>query len=262
MPSPFPGMDPFIEGQVWTGFHHHLIAEINAALVPQLRPRYRAYVEERVYVSHEDAVDTHTSRPDVTVARPAGGSGEGGVATAVLTAPLTVALPIPEEVREPYLEVRLGETREVVAVIEVLSPGNKRPGGDGRREYLQKRDDVLRSGAHLIEIDLLRGGERLPTLRPLPERDYILLVSRAARRPTAEVWPVGLREPLPHLPVPLAGRDPDAVLDLQAAVTAVYDRAGYDYLLDYAAPVSPPLPAEDEAWARGLLAARAGAQGL
>jgi hypothetical protein len=104
---------------------------------------------------------------------------------------------MPEEVREAYLEVRRRGTRELVTVIEVLSPTNKRPGSTGRAEYLAKRRTVLLSAAHLAEVDLLRGGERMPTAEPLPAADYSLLVSRALRRPMAEVWPFTRRDPIP-----------------------------------------------------------------
>ena len=142
---------------------------------------------------------------------------------------------------------------EVVTVIEVLSPGNKRPGSDGRREYLNKRETVLRSPAHLLELDLLRGGERLPTIEALPRADYYAFVCRARRRPLAEVYPWTLYQPLPSIPVPLAQGDPEIALDLQAVFTTVYDRAGYDYALDYAQPVAPPLSEDEQAWCAAIL---------
>ena len=142
---------------------------------------------------------------------------------------------------------------EVVTVIEVLSPGNKRPGSDGRREYLTKRETVLLSATHLLELDLLRGGERLPTIEALPRADFYAFVCRARQRPLAEVYPWTLRQPLPSLPVPLAQGDPEISLDLQAVFTTVYDRAGYDYALDYTQPVEPPLSEEEQAWCSEVL---------
>ena len=256
MPSPFPGMDPYVEDQVWPDFHHLLIGELQAALVPALRPRYVARVEERVYLQYEPRENTGPVRPDVTVLRetsPARGAPRGG--TAVLTEPLLIPLPMPEEVKEAYLEVRLRETHEVVAVIEVLSPSNKRAGGEGQRECLAKREAVLRNRSHLVEIDLLRGGARMPTAKPLPPCDYVALVSRGNRRPMAHVWAFTLRDRLPVIPIPLAGQDPDVPLDLQEVFNRVYDRAGYDYSLDYTAPLEIPLAAADQEWAAGLSAA-------
>lgn len=257
MPSPFPGMDPYLEGQLWGDFHHEFISGIRASLMPGVRPRYQVLVEERVYVSYPEEPSARVIRPDVSVAE-GGVSIRRGGGTAVLEAPLSVPLPVPEETREAYLEVRLAGTHEVVTVIEVLSPGNKRPGSDGQREYLAKRESVLRTGTHLVEIDLLRGGARMPTLVPLPPRDYFIFVSRVQRRPYADVWPLTVRDPLPTIPIPLAPGDPDVELDIQAAFNAVYDRAGYDYLLDYRHEVIPPLGETDAEWARPILGARQG----
>ena len=162
---------------------------------------------------------------------------------------------MPEQRRESYLVIRLQETMEVVTVLETLSPSNKRPGGDGRREYLQKRETLLQSQAHLIELDLLRGGQRLPTATPLPPGDYYALVSRRPRGPRAAVYAWTLRDRLPTIPVPLKEGDADVPLDLQAAFATVYDRARYDLSVRYAAELQPPLSADDALWVRELLAA-------
>ena len=255
MPSPSPGMDPFIEGQVWRGFHDSLIIELQATLVPDLRPHYVALVGERVYVERAGEDAPGYIGPDVAVARdlplrePA---GEGGVA--VLTAPVAVPLAMPERVEEIFLEIYLRASQDLVTVIEVLSPSNKRLGSDGRREYLAKRDAILQSSVHLLELDLLRGEERLPMARPLPPAEYYAILSRARRRPMGEVWPIRLRDRLPVVPVPLAGKDPDVLVDLQEVFTRVYDRAGYDYTLDYDREPQPPLSEADAAWAKALLA--------
>jgi hypothetical protein len=175
----------------------------------------------------------------------------------VLVEPVTVPLLMPDETREAYLEVRLRQTGEVVTIIERLSPANKRAGSDGHREYRQKHDLVLRSSAHLVELDLLRGGERVPMGAPLPPPDYYAIVSRASRRPFADVWRWRLADPMPPVRIPLAGKDPDVALDLQAVFSAAYERAGYDYALDYEREIAPPVSAEVAAWARSVLAARA-----
>lgn len=214
MPSAFPGMDPYIEGQAWADFHHHLATEIKARLVPQIRPRYVARLCGREYVEHQ----------------------QGHI-----------------RVREIFLELRLRDSGDLGTVIEVLSPSNKRLGSDGRKEYLNKRLAVLASTAHLVEIDLLRGGARLPMGRALPPGDYYAILSRVERRPFADVWPCALRDRLPAVPIPLAGEDPDAILDLQDAVNAVYDRAGYDYSIDYRQAVAPALSEKDAAWAQSIL---------
>jgi hypothetical protein len=152
-----------------------------------------------------------------------------------------------------YLLIRLRETMEVVTVLETLSPANKRADGDGRREYLDKREEVLQSRAHLVELDLLRGGVRLPTTTPLPEGDYYAIVSRRQRRPKAAVYAWTVRDRLPTIPVPLKAGDPDVPLDLQAAFNTVYDRARYDLSLDYEDRLEPPLSAANAEWSRRLI---------
>src|SRR5688572_11321974 len=176
MPSPFPGMDPFIEGQAWEDFHHELIAVVRESLMPRVRPRYVVRVEERIYLEHAPEEPPKVILPDVSVLRrsesavPPQGGRSG--ATAVAIEPVIPTMPMPEQVREAYLTVRERETMAVVTVIEVLSPKNKRRGGDGRRDYLRKREGVPESPAHLVELDLLRGGDRPPTVEPLPAGDY------------------------------------------------------------------------------------------
>src|SRR5207248_7822478 len=106
--------------------------------------------------------------------------------------------------------------------------------------------------SHLVELDLLRGGERVPMSTPLPPGDYYALVGRAHRRPTVEVYAWSLRQPLPTIPIPLKRGDPDVPLDLQMVFTTVYDRARYDLTLDYSAALSPRLNKSDAAWAKRL----------
>src|SRR5439155_10971133 len=148
-------------------------------------------------------------------------------------------------------------TERLVTVIEILSPTNKRPGQEAREEYLRKRRDLLRSYVHFLEIDLLRGGERPPLARPVPPAPYYVLLSRADRRPTVEVWPIQINEPLPVPPVPLLEPDPDVPLALGAAVASVYERGAYARRLDYRAlPPPPALSPEEAAWMEDLLRQR------
>ena len=258
MPSPFPGMDPFIEGRLWRDFHHELISVVRESIAPRLIPRYVTRIEERVYVEDTPEEPEHLIIPDITVAEPERGqtlrTGSSGTATAVMAVPVLRTVAVPERRREAFLTVRERESMTVITLIEVLSPTNKRPETDGRREYLRKRGDVLLSPAHLVELDLLRGGERLPTREPLPPGDYYALVCRQLRRPLAEVYAWGLHDPLPSLPIPLAEEDDDVILNLQEVFTLVYDRALYAYSLDYRGPVEPPLSEPDAAWAQQLLA--------
>lgn len=258
MPSPFPGMDPYIEALVWEGFHTGLIVALQELLRPQICPNYFALVEQRVYIEYSPAEDRPLIRPDAAIVQATAVSERRGGATALDVAPVILSLPMPQEVEEPFLTVRLMDTREVISIIEILSPSNKRPGASGREEYLKKRADVLRSSANLIELDLLRGGERLPTIPDPPPADYYALVSRGNRRPNVECYHWTLRDRMPRIPIPLRSPDPDVALDLQAACTLVMDRAGYSDWIDYAGPVAPRLSPDDAAWAAERIAAATG----
>ncbi len=255
MPSPFPGMDPFIEGQDWEDFHVRYIVGLTDALTPRVRPRYVVRAERRIYLEHRLGPEGERIRPDLAILR----SQENAAAQptpartqATALTPVLLHLPMPEERRETFLTIRRRETLEVVTVLEVLSPTNKRRRSDGRREYLAKREAVLQSATHLVELDLLRAGERLPTLEPLPADDYYAFVSRGTRRPQTEAYAWKLKDRLPSIPIPLGGGDPDVSLDLQSVFDAVYDSAGYDYSLDYARPLEPPLNDCETEWVRGL----------
>jgi len=256
MPSPFPGMDPFIESQHWEGFHHQLISVIAEHLVPQIRPKYYALPQERVYVEWSENGGGRTIQPDVTVAgdessRVSPARRAGAVAT---VEPVIVALPAPETIKDSFLSIRSRATDEVVTVIEVLSPTNKRRGADARAEYLAKRHEVLASETNLVEIDLLRGGQRLPVSEDLPPGDYYAFVCRGNRRYEAEVYAWPLQATLPSIPIPLKPEDADVRLDLQAALATSYDRLGFDYSLDYGRDVVPSLPEREESWLRQVVA--------
>jgi hypothetical protein len=136
--------------------------------------------------------------------------------------------------------------------MELLSPSNKYAGPD-REQYLAKARQLQRSWVHFVEIDLLRGGPRMPWL-DMPACDYCVVVSRVERRPKAGFWPIRLRERLPEIPIPLRRGDTDARLDLQQVLHRIYDAAGYAYHI-YSGPPEPPLSAEDAAWAQQFRAA-------
>lgn len=259
MPSPFPGMDPFIESQVWPDFHNSLIHDFKLTLVPQLQPRYTVVTEQCVYLRTPDELLGDWRQVDAAVQATSSGP-PASAATATLVAPVEVELPRSYEERELFLAIRHRDSGTLVTVIEVLSPSNRLP-GSGRRYYLEKRDSVLNGETHLVEIDLVRSGRPLPAVGALPTSDYRITVSRTQRRPLAGVWPVGLQEPLPTIPVPLSRSDPDAVLDLQEAFRRVYDGSGYGVTLNYSLPVRPPLSPEAETWVEERLAAWRSARG-
>jgi hypothetical protein len=251
-------MDPYLEGPSWLSFHGQFIAEIARQLAPRLRPKYVALMDERViWDAPEDDVwiDAVEARPDVAVAH-AGGTEPAATSAAAdtLVAPLTMTTAMPTPVTQRSVEIRDVAERRLVCAIEVLSPANKRD--RGRRKYWLKRGRILQSTAHLVEVDLLRQGHRVPMEKPLPaDRPYFAFVSRAGQRPKVGVWPIRADATLPRVPVPLLPGDADVPLDLQAALTAVYDGVGFDLILNYARPPSVPMPAEDREWARQLLTA-------
>lgn len=243
MPNPFPGMDPYLEGDLWTTVHTDLCAEIARQLAPKLRPKYVALSTRRVVRAPPDESEGLSGQrfPDVGVLTSHSASTSTGAA--VVSAPLILPTSFPEPIPHLSIEIRDVAERRLVTCIEVLSPTNKR--GPGREEYMGKRFQILSGDAHLVEIDLLRIGTRFPTGKPLPAAPYFVFISRAERRQEVEVWSIALEKPLSIVPIPLLPDDPPVSLDLQQALTVVYDIIGYDELIDYAqAPAGPLTPTE------------------
>jgi len=248
MASPFPGMDPYLEdNRIWPGFHHSLADEIKAQLNARIGPKYYADVDVRtVFLEGVTIAVPRVMYPDVGVFEPASREPVPGPAVAAITitpAPVQRLVAM-DQTRLRTVQVYVTDTDELVTSIEILSPYNKRP-GEGLGEYRRKRSELLRSAVHLVEIDLLRGGERpgREVSEPPLDADYVLLVNRhhpGDERRISEIWPVGLNEPLPILPIPLLSPDPDVALDLNAAIGSVYARTGYEWRIDYRRPVPPP----------------------
>lgn len=257
MPSPFPGMDPYLEHPlVWQDVHISLAGEIRDRLTPELRPRYIARLTRREIMDEPDTDELRIMMPDVAVVRrpPAEPMPQPeGIAVATPPAPTTTINVMTVPFRQVSIEIRDAASGLLVTAIEILSPVNKRPGAEGRDAYLRKRQNLLASTAHLLEIDLLRRGKRLPLDPMPPPAPYYVVLSRQDRRPEAEVWPIQLPDQLPVVPVPLIPPDPDVPADLGAALTAIYDRAGYDLDTDYNTEPFPPLEGEDATWAAQLL---------
>ncbi len=260
MPSPFPGMDPYLEHpQLWPQVHVGLIGGIRDALGPRLRPRYYVAVEERVYRTPYEEPPA-TRRPDVLVARAAGAQAEEAVpeyradGTNSPDGAQVVRVPVPVEVRHRYLEIRRAGSHEVVTVIEILSPANKRP-GPARADYEEKRSAVLGSRVHFVEIDLLRAYGALP-MSPEPRgAHYRILVSPAPERPRAYLYAFTVRQPIPEFSVPLDPDEPAPALRLGVLLQELYDTAAFDLQVDYTRPPEPALDGEDAAWACELVAA-------
>ena len=263
MPSPFPGMDPYLEEPgLWPDVHHELISEVRAELSRLLRPKYFVRVEERVYVTDENDPGLAILIPDVRVAyspryeaRHYSPPDDGGLATEVEVEPVEVLDSSFPEIHEARLEVLDRADRQVVTVIEILSPSNKVLNSRGRDQYQKKRDEILDSPAHLVEIDLLRSGAPMRRDSKVAPHHYSVTVSRSDRRRSWIIWPIRLENRLPTIAIPLKGDDPDAPLNLQQVLNTSYERAAYDADIDYSQPPNPPLPADYLPWADKLIAA-------
>jgi Protein of unknown function (DUF4058) len=260
MPSPFPGMDPYLEKpESWPDLHQRLITYMAEALQSTLAPGYRARMDVRLYVVRP----RRNVYPDVSIVREASaGYTVVQVAPPRPYVPSEVAEPyiviLPEEQhREPYLQIIDALNGEVITAIEVLSPANKTE-GEGRRQYLRKQDEILNSDIHLVEIDLLSYGARVtPELRDAMgaqlDYRYVVCVSRAEDRSRYETYPITLKSSLPRFRVPLRAPDADVALDLQAVFNRAYDSAAYATEIKYTQPVPVALTAEEQTWVDQLL---------
>jgi hypothetical protein len=221
MPSPFPGMNPYLErDDLWHDFHERFLQLAAEVLGNRVKPHYVVRIDEHIHI-HE-----------------------------IFDAPGQARHPAMDIEQLAFVQVLDIRTRQVVTVIELLGRSYKVPGPD-REQYLVRREQVLASQAHLVEIDLLRCGEPMPA-GERPRFDYSALVSRVERRPHAEFWAVGLREPLPVIPIPMRRPDADLGLNLQGMLNRIYDTAGYEDTI-YGGEPDPPLSPEDAAWAEAFV---------
>jgi hypothetical protein len=257
VPSPFPGMDPYLEHpSAWHNVHHRLITAIADDLAPQLLPKYQVLIEERIYqVEGQDSI--LVGAPDVTIQKTQidDCGTVGKLATVPSTQPISVTLAIPETVRQGYLEVREIVTGQVVTVVEVLSPVNKRP-GKGRVDYESKRAIILASSSHLVEIDLLRQWKPMPIQEEEVQSTYRILVSINAQRPKADLYAFNLSDTIPCFPLPLRSGDEPPLVNLRALLDGIYDRSGYGFVIDYAQAPIPPLTNAEAEWAKAWLKGR------
>jgi hypothetical protein len=212
MPSPFPGVDPFLEDQgYWEEFHTKFISYTQEALAECVPDSYEVRIVERCSF---------------------------------------IPMSLLEEVSEHRIEIRRLPDRELVTAVELLSPSNKK--APGERLYAKKRLELIRQVVRLVELDLLLGGRRMAMEGELPKGHYFAFVSRAERRPDCDVYCWSIRDPLPTIPIPLKDPDPDFTLDLAAIFATAYQRGRYERSIDYAAPLSLPLGPEDRARAEEL----------
>lgn len=254
----FPGMDPWLEGpEHWPDVHNRLVVAMGDALSALVGARYFVGVERRSYRWTEGELEL-IGLPDVQVVGPvssappapgAGGAAAGGSEVRVLE----LDMPAPLRVREAHLRILDVERRKVVTVIEVLSPSNKLHQA-GRRQYLEKRQQILQSLTSLIEIDLMRAGRLLPLYRRAPASDYRVLIRRGARPGKRTLFEFSYKSPIPALPIPLGRGEPEPLLDLNRVLHDQVDRARFYSVIDYGKPPAPSLRPEDEPWAAGIIA--------
>jgi hypothetical protein len=221
MPSPFPGMDPYLEdGPLWPAFQHQLVLCLYQILLPGLVDRYRARVGQRHYVT-EQALFTSVLR---------------------------------EEHQEDYIEIRQRGDGHLVTLLDVVSPANKTSPA-GRAAYLDKRREGRAGNANLVELDLVLQGQ--PTLEysrdGLPDWDYAVTVTRSTQPERYEIYTATLQKKLPKFRLPLASDDRDTVLDLHTVFTRCYDQGGFAARIDYQRDPPAPLNAEDQKWLQELL---------
>jgi hypothetical protein len=216
MPSPFPGMDPYLESeQLWPGFHHQLVTCLYQILLPGLVDKYRARVSQRSYVT-EQALFTSIVR---------------------------------EEHHEEYIEIRQRSDGRMVTLLDVVSPANK-TNDSGRNAYLTKRREGRALGASLVEIDLVIQGQPMLdySREGLPDWDYAVTVTRSTQPDRFEIYTATLQKRLPRFKLPLASDDRDTVVDLHTAFTRTYDQGNFSAKIDYQRDPVVPLPDEDRSW--------------
>ncbi len=252
MPTPFPGMDPYLESSdLWPDVHNSLITVLRDYLAPRVRPRYYVSIEQRTYRQEPSGL-SFSGRPDVAVvAEPVVAYQAAPTTELPPVSAITVELPVPDILRETYLDVK-DSGGEIITCLEILSPANKVP-GRGRSMYEHKRRWVLESRTHLVEIDLLRGGLPMAMGGDGHGTHYRILVSREERRPRADLLPFSVRHPIPDFMLPLQRGDEDVTVPLNSLLHELYDRAGYDLRIAYRGDPEPPLEGEDVAWAGALL---------
>ena len=236
MPSPFPGMDPYLEPH-WLDVHTALVSEARRALNRVLPPGLVARVEERVAIESDDqAVRRIAHNRDVS---------SRSTAFVVELDPIV----------ERFIRI-IDEAGELITVIEFISPTNKRqPGLD---DYRQKRAALLAAGVHMVEVDLVRAGNWRALMRPevCPGEaisPYRVTIRTSGAHPAGYLFPIRLREPLPVVPIPLRPSDNPLTLALQPLLASVYDDGRYDQTVDYHLPLQEPLDDDDDQWADCLL---------
>lgn len=216
MPSPFPGMDPYLEDEkLWPLFQHQLIHCLYQILLPGLMDRYRARVGQRHYVN-EQALFTSVRR---------------------------------EEHHEQFVEIRQRSDGKLITLVDMVSPANKTSTG-GRQAYLDKRRECRASNSNLVEIDLVLQGEPMLDYarEGLPEWDYAVTVTRSTQPERYEIYTSTLDKRLPRFRLPLAADDRDTVVDLHSAFGRAFDQGSFAEQINYEADPVTRLTEANQLW--------------
>ncbi len=258
MTSPFPGVDPYLEAQgFWPDFHARFITYWGEALNDVLPDHYEARIDERLTLVELPAEKVKRIEPDLIITGRGPSPGAQAVPAGVETIePVTVPLFIEEEARETFIEIRRRPDRTVVAVLELLSPANKEE--PGRRSYLDKRNALLRKRVHLVELDLLLGGHRLPLSADYPIGNYFALISHADHRPNCNVYAWAIAQRLPNLPIPLQDPDPNVWINLAELFALNFQRGRYRRSIDYTATPTLSLSPTEREWVRQVASVAGG----
>jgi len=249
MASPFPGMDPYLEDPAfWSDFHHRFIDDLSDTIAARLPESYFTKIDEHVIIVDPEVADPQLIKPDVAVEHDARVAGRGGRALAELDLQPEIVTNVVQldPTTYGYIEIRRMPERDLVTVVELLSPVNK---NGGRGQYIEKRQLLLRQKINLVEIDLLRGGRRISFSKALADDDYFGFVSRSEPQAICEVYHWSVRRQLPRLPVPLRLEDGDVAIDLQEIFGGTFNRGRYDRQIDYhKEPPAPPFSPDDTEW--------------
>lgn len=251
-------MDPYLEGHLWPDVHHSLASAIVEMLADQIAPAYVARIEPYSIEDTNVEADAGIMYPDVALLYRKTKSRRGEVQEPAVSAPpltpptISIAVPLPVEVRVPVIAIRDLSDNRLITAIEILSPVNKRE--PGMEPYRRKRERLCAAGVHLLEIDLIRRGKRAAEYLRVPQAHYLVSLIRAGSQ-TLTCWTFNVQNELPVVPVPLRSPDDDATLHLKKALDMIYTRNRYDLSIDYDQP--PPLPPfgnDDIAWMSNRIA--------
>jgi hypothetical protein len=241
MPSPFPGMDPYIEGAYWSTFHLSFTVEMSRQLRDVLPSECYALIDSYRIVTLDSSLRALPT-PEVVRERAPN-----------TTPPLYLNLALPHPATISFVKIQDAAKRKTRAVIHLLDPLIKK--NPGRRHYLRWRAKLLEKPISLIEIDLLRQGHRPPMLDSYPEAPYCVMINDPELRPCCELWPIALEQALPTIRIQIA-RDQTVGLNLQDLFAKTYDHGSLERILDYGDKPEIPLTLEEAEWTSRIVRER------